>query len=205
MLDVAIIDYGYGNLYSVKSACDKVGLNSKITLKSHEILNSKSIILPGVGAFSSAMKAIKKLKLDKTIIKFYKTQRPIFGICLGMQLFFSESFEGKKCKGLDILKGKVVALKKNKLNIGWRELHDTKIKTFKKTLNLKKMYFIHSYKVIPKDNEIIIAKSSFNGLSFCAAIKKNNLFGFQFHPEKSGKNGINLYKQLKRIINENSI
>ena len=204
MIDIAIVDYGYGNLFSIKSACEKVGLKSKITSKSNEIISSRGIILPGVGAFSYAMKSIKKLKLDKTIINYYKSQKPIFGICLGMQLFFSESFEGNRSKGLNLAEGKVVRLDK-KLNIGWRKLTNVKNKKFMNCFESKSMYFIHSYKVIPKNKKIILAYAKYKNLNYCAAIKKRNLYGFQFHPEKSGKNGISVYKKIKEIIDESTL
>ena len=205
MFDIAIVDYGMGNLFSIKSACEKVGLKSIITSKSSEIINSKAIILPGVGAFSYAMKSIKKLKLDKKILNYYKTKKPIFGICLGMQLLFSESFEWKKSKGLVLLECKVISLDDKKLNIGWRQLFNIKYHDFKNCLNLKDMYFIHSYKVLPKNKKIVLAKAKFHDVIYCAAIKKENLYGFQFHPEKSGKNGIRVYKKIKKIVYESSL
>ncbi|MDB3947378.1 imidazole glycerol phosphate synthase subunit HisH [Candidatus Pelagibacter sp.] len=200
MFDVAIVDYGYGNLFSVKCACDYVGLNSTITNNKKKILSSKSIIIPGVGSFSSAMKVIKKKKLDKIILEFNKSKKPIIGICLGMQLMFSKSFENGVTKGLNLFKGEVVKLNTNKLNIGWSKISCEKNKNFIKLLNLKEMYFIHSYKVKTDDDRDLLALSNFKKEIFCAAVKKDNLIGLQFHPEKSGNDGIEIYKYLKKII-----
>jgi len=209
--DVAIINYEMGNLRSIQSACSYVGLKTIITKDPKIITKCKSIFLPGVGAFNQAMKNIKKYRLAKTIIDFKKSGKPIIGICLGMQLFFEQSQEIKKTKGLGIIKGKVSSLidnnKKNSgINIGWNKI---KIKKIKKSnlnakLNNKSFYFIHKFHCIPKSKSIILAKSKFNNKEFCAAIKYENIEGYQFHPEKSGNNGLMIYKNLKnKILNEN--
>jgi glutamine amidotransferase len=213
MFDVAIINYEMGNLRSVQAACNFVGLSTIITNKPKDIMQSRSLILPGVGAFNQAMKNIKKYNLKKAIINFNKSGKPIIGICLGMQLFFEQSEEIKKTKGLGLIKGDVSSLltssKKNSgINIGWNKI---KIKSLKnsiinKGLDDKNFYFIHKFSCKPKDKNIILAKSKFNNIEFCAAIKFENIEGYQFHPEKSGKNGILIYKNLKRkILNENTL
>ena len=117
-----------------------------------------------------------------------------------MQLMFSKSFENGVTKGLNLFKGKVVKLNTNKLNIGWSKISCKKNKNFSKLLNLKEMYFIHSYKVKTDNNKDLLALSNFKKETFCAAVKKDNLIGLQFHPEKSGKDGIEIYKYLKKII-----
>ena len=204
---VSIIDYGMGNLYSVKCALDKVGLNSLITRNISIIEKSDAIIIPGVGAFPNAIKKIKKYKLDKIITKHHFQNKIIFGVCLGMQLLFEKSYEGRTTKGLGILKGNVHKFKKNKnyknnFNVGWK-----KIKNQKKNINslLSKkdnyMYFIHSFHVKPKKKNIITSKSVFNGQQFVSSVKSGNVYGFQFHPEKSSKIGLDIYKCLKKKLN----
>ena len=151
------------------------------------------------------MQNIKKYKLVKTIIDFKKTGKPIIGICLGMQLFFEQSYEIKKTKGLGIIKGKVLSLidnsKKNSgLNIGWNKI---KIRNLKNSylsgkLENKNFYFIHKFHCVPESKNIILARSKFNNKEFCAAIKYENIEGYQFHPEKSGNNGLMIYKNLKK-------
>jgi imidazole glycerol-phosphate synthase subunit HisH len=214
MFDVAIINYEMGNLRSVQSACNFVGLSTIITNKPNEIMKSRSLFLPGVGAFNQAMTNIKKYNLKETINNFNKSGKPIIGVCLGMQLFFEQSDEIKKTKGLGLVEGNVSKLsshsnKKNSgINIGWNEI---KIKSsnnsiINKNLNNKNFYFIHKFCCKPKNNDVILAKSKFNGIEFCCAIKHRNIEGYQFHPEKSGKNGLSIYKNLKKkILNENTL
>jgi glutamine amidotransferase len=210
--DVAIINYEMGNLRSIQSACSHVGLKTIITNDPKIIAKCKSIFLPGVGAFNQAMQNIKKYKLTKTIIDFKKSGKPIIGICLGMQLFFDQSNEIKKTKGLGLIKGKVLSLindnKNNSgINIGWNKIRIKNLKNsnLNRKLDNKNFYFIHKFHCIPKSKNIILAKSNFNNKEFCAAIKYENIEGYQFHPEKSGNNGLMIYKNLKnKILNENS-
>lgn len=205
---VSIIDYGMGNLYSIKCALNKVGLNSLITRNISIIEKSDVIIIPGVGAFSNAIKRIKKYKLDKIITKHHFQNKIIFGVCLGMQLLFQKSYEGITSNGLGILKGdvrKFKVSKKNKkiFNVGWK-----KIKHQKKNIgsfiskNDNYMYFIHSFYVKPKNTNIITSKSTFNGQQFVSSVKSGNVYGFQFHPEKSSKMGLDIYKCLKKKLNK---
>ena len=206
MYDVAIINYEMGNLRSILSACEAVGLKTIITDKSKIIKKSKSIILPGVGAFNQAIKNIKKKKLFKAILDFYSSGKPMIGICLGMQILFEESEENLNTKGLGIIKGVVRKFNyknKNKvINIGWRKIKVKKLKnTCLNTLNdNKEFYFIHKFICVPNDKNIILAQSSNFKKKFCAAIKHENVEAYQFHPEKSGINGIKVYKNLKKKI-----
>jgi len=209
MYDVAIINYEMGNLYSVSSACNNAGLKSIITNEESTILKSKSIILPGVGCFKQAMENIKKKKLDKTLLIFFKTGKPIIGICLGMQLFFERSDELGGSNGLGLIKGEVISNSKyffNKnnehLNIGWNEIFfQKKNNLLKNCNNSSRMYFIHSYFCKPKNKEIISSESKINDEIFCSSISYRNIECFQFHPEKSGKEGLKIYSSLKNKIN----
>ena len=206
MFDVAIINYEMGNLRSILSACEAVGLKTIITDDTKIIKKSKSIILPGVGAFNQAIKNIKKKKLFKVVLDFYSSGKPIIGICLGMQILFEESEENLNTKGFGIIKGVVRELNnanKNKvINIGWRKI---KVRKFKNAYmnslsNNKKFYFIHKFVCVPNDENIILANSNYFNKKFCAAVKYENVEAYQFHPEKSGINGIKIYKNLKKKI-----
>ena len=208
--DVAIIDFNLGNLHSVDSACKFVGLNSKITNDKYEIMDAKSAILPGVGAFGEAMDNLKSLNLDKVIFDFVSTGRPFLGICLGLQLLFDESDEFGTYKGLGIIKGKVKKFdffkdKNNKYSvpqIGWNAIK--KNKSWESSLlefnnENDQMYFVHSYYVVPDDNKYVLSSSKYGNTTYCSSISTDNIFACQFHPEKSGKKGLNIYKKLKLI------
>ena len=210
MHDVAIIDYKMGNLFSIDCALKFVGINSIITHDLDEIMQSKSIILPGVGAFPEAMRRLKDNKFDTAIYNFNLKKKPIIGICLGMQLLFSKSHEHQTTKGLGILEGEVHKFKSGNLrhqhdfNVGWRKINlskQAKKNNFLDSLNNVNMYFIHSYHVKLKDEKIETSYSKFNDQKFTSSIKKENIQAFQFHPEKSGKKGLEIYLSLKKHLN----
>lgn len=205
---ICIIDYGVGNLLSIERAMEKLGHQAIITHDKDLILESSHIILPGVGAFGKAMESIKELKLDKTLIECGRKNKFIMGICLGMQLLCSESEEFQINKGLGLIPGKVISLKKfigtKKIkipNIGWLKI----IKKFNEKNNKinsqisqnESFYFIHSY-VAVTDEKYQAFNSSYCEIEFQAIINKGNIYGVQFHPEKSGKPGLKL---LNNFIN----
>ena len=210
MKKIVLIDYGTSNLFSIKNAILKLGYkNIIISDKYKEVLNADLIVLPGVGSFKKAMVNLKKKKLDIAIKQFANFQKPILAICLGFQLLFSESEEFGNCKGLNILEGKVLNLNK-KINIipniGWFSL-DLKIKkkTFVKNLNILKkklFYFVHSYYVLPQNKKIIFTNSTIQRFKFCSSILYKNIYACQFHPEKSGKHGLDL---IRNFINSHGI
>lgn len=210
MNDVAILNFNMGNLFSIKCALNYVGLKSVVTDDFEEIKNSKSIIIPGVGAFPEAMKRIKEKKLDNAIYDCNQKGKIIVGICLGMQLLFSESNEIKKTKGLNLIEGEVekfstknVSNAKVSFNVGWNKINTKKFKkniSYVSNLDRTDMYFIHSYFVKPKIQEIRTSTSFFYKKEFISSVKKNHIQGFQFHPEKSGECGIQIYKRLKKNL-----
>ena len=206
MYDSAIIDYQTSNLKSVISACKLAKLNYVITDDIKKIQNSKSLIIPGVGSFKSAMNYLKKKKLDLIILDFYKKNKPILGICLGMQIFFNSSEESKKVKGLSLIKRPVKKFCLNKTNkiplIGWTEIYGNCKNSLVKTNEDKNYYFIHSYHVNFFKKKNFKVFYSFNGRTkFCSYVEYKNLFLMQFHPEKSGKKGLEIYKNFKKKIN----
>lgn len=207
-LKVAIVNYGMGNLLSVKRAFDYCGSYSVITNKEKEIYNSDLIILPGVGSFKKAMENLKNLKLHITIKEASIKKKIILGICLGAQLLMTESEEHGSTQGLDLIEGYVKKINTNKAkipNIGWREInfindHIKPNSFFEKVKKKDVFYFIHSYKIILKEKKYLLAQSKYDNLKISSIIKKDNVIGFQFHPEKSSLSGLNLIKNLLKSI-----
>ena len=210
--NVIIIDYRLGNLFSVKQACDNVGLNVKISHEVDEILNADALILPGVGAFNEAMNNLKRLELDIAIQNKVKSGTPIFGICLGLQLLFTESEEFGSSKGLDLIHGTIKKFPNNYEDriikvphIAWNTISNSKQKWSKSPLcDLKGddfMYFIHSYYVKPHDENCILSLTDYDRIEFCSSINLNNIFATQFHPEKSAEKGLSIYKNWAIINN----
>jgi glutamine amidotransferase len=209
---VVIIDYNLGNLFSVKQACDTVGLNSVISSSKEDIINADALILPGVGAFNEAMKNLVDLGLD-TIIKLKVNKGiPLFGVCLGLQLLFTESEEFGTGRGLDLIPGVIKKFPTNFQNqpikvphISWNTIYKSSQNWDQSPLsNLNEnefMYFIHSYYVNPSNKACVLTKTNYNGIEFCSSIKINNIFATQFHPEKSANNGLSIYKEWATIYN----
>lgn len=202
---VSIIDYGMGNIYSIKCALKSAGIESVLTNSAKEIKKTQGIILPGVGAFPEAMKRLKKDKIPDVIYEFNDKKKLIIGICLGMQLLFEKSAEIKETQGLSLIKGRVKKFNSNCLNVGWSQIILKKMKNKKKnfldlSLNKKSMYFIHSYHSIPEDREIVSSTSKFKNESFVSSLSSDNIKAFQFHPEKSGKNGVKIYKEILKDL-----
>lgn len=211
-MDVAIIDYKMGNLYSVKAACANVGLSSIISSDHSEILDAEVAILPGVGAYGEAMHNLSALKLDEIIFKFIDSGKQFIGICLGFQLLFENSNEFGLNSGLGVLKGSVKKIKLNTSNndrfpipqIGWNKIKNIG-KSWKNTLLSKNenedfMYFIHSYYVEPHDENIILANTNYGRFEYCSSINYKNIFATQFHPEKSSYKGILIYENIFNLI-----
>jgi len=213
--DIGIVDYKTCNLHSVELACHKSQLKFIKSSNAKILENCSALILPGVGSFKEAMSNIKKYDLDKLINNFENENRPIFGICLGMQLLFSNSSEFGMCEGLDIIKGSVKKFNYNEVDIiphtGWNKISikfDDKY-FIKKKFDNQFVYFVHSFYVEPNDTNFIFSTSVYKKKFFCSSVKKNNIYGFQFHPEKSGKVGLDFYYSIKNFLKqknyENSI
>ena len=202
MKKISIIDFRGGNLYSVIQACKEVGGTAKITYDYEEILNSDGLILPGVGSFPSAMKILKEKNLIKPIKDFVSSGKPFFGICLGFQLLFSKSEEFENCDGLGLIDGEVLKFKNinNTIkvpHIGWNKIYSDRNWSNTPLKNIKQkehMYFVHSYFVKPKNVNDSLSMTEYEGSEYCSSILKNNIFATQFHPEKSGKFGLSIYK-----------
>ena len=201
MNEIAIFDYGAGNLYSLKCALERNGAKKVSIIKSFKNINRyDGLILPGVGNFDPAIKSIEPYRnnLNNLIEKDF----PILGICLGMEMLFDDSEEGK-LEGLKILNGKVIMLPRKKVKIphmGWNniEIADKKSKILHGLKDNCWFYFVHSYHIVPKDKKVIVANSKYGG-NIPVVVEKNNLFGTQFHPEKSGINGAKIIKNFLRV------
>jgi len=202
--DICIIDYDIGNLLSVKRSVEMLGFNAVITKEEKKILNSEKAILPGVGAFRNGMNLLKKNNLIEVIYRFTESKKPILGICLGMQLFFDESSEFGYTKGLELIRGKVKKLpikdneKELKIpNVGWNELIiKKKDRLFSNVGEKNSTYFVHSFMAVPKDNFVVTSVYRFGDQEVVASVNLDNIFGCQFHPEKSGKVGLNILKNF---------
>ncbi|MGE6220114.1 imidazole glycerol phosphate synthase subunit HisH [Nubsella zeaxanthinifaciens] len=205
-----IIDYGLGNLYSIAQACAHVGSTPVITSNREEIINSDSVILPGVGAFKVAMDHLNEMNLTNTIVEFANTGKPLMGVCLGMQLLFEQSQEFGEHAGLGIIPGAVKRFpqecNQNKLkipHIGWNKLFKGNIEWEKTPLSevaeTDFMYFVHSYYAEPAELSSVLTYTYYQDFKYCSSVQKNNIFGFQFHPEKSGEAGLTIYKNFLSI------
>ena len=203
---VAVIDYGMSNMFSIKNALNMLGFECVVTSERKHILSADGAILPGVGAFPEAMKRVELFGLDAVISEFISSGKPFVGICLGFQLLFEESDEMGSTRGLGIVKGRVEnfapsggvriphvgwnSVKKNKL---WDEEHAEG--PLKNIDSGAYFYFVHSCYVRPANEMDISTTTEYGGFEFCSSVWKDNIFGCQFHPEKSGDEGI-------RILNE---
>jgi glutamine amidotransferase len=199
-----IINYGLGNLGSLNRIILNLGFNVKIINTPNEILNCDKIILPGVGSFNSAMKLLKEGSWVEPLSEHALVKkRNFFGICLGMQLLSSSSSENGKTLGLNFIEGEVVNLKelncREKIpHIGWNSVNfKSNSKIIKGIENLTDFYFVHSYAFKPKDKTLVVANTKYE-IEFCSIINKENIFGTQFHPEKSSKSG---RKILENFLN----
>lgn len=213
---IAIVDYGMGNLFSVKHACEHAGLQASITSSAQEVLEANAVILPGVGAFGDAMDTLRQLDLVRALQEVAASYRPLVGICLGMQLLMTESFEFGWHAGLGVIPGKVVRLENpfgasgvlKVPHICWNRMYRSGIANDSWAGSLLDglpngvfMYFVHSFCVKPEDNEIIISTTKYSNIEFCSALRYRNIFAFQCHPERSGSQGLMVYHNLASKLN----
>ena len=201
---IAIVDYGVGNLFSLKSSLDMVGADCIVTSDENIIKNAEKIILPGVGAFRDARRKLTESGLDKVIVEEAKSGKPLLGICLGMQMLFEKSYEYGEYEGLGLIKGEIKPIADvigeglSIPHIGWNPL------IFKKETPLFKylkegdcVYFVHSYYAADCD-ESVTATAEY-GCELTASAENKNVYGCQFHPEKSGKAGLSILKAFSEM------
>ena len=217
--NIVIVDYQLGNILSIKQACEFVGMNVSLSNDKQDILNADGVILPGVGAFGEAMLNLKKRNLDGLLAEYIATGKPLLGICLGMQLLFEESSEFGWHKGLGFISGNVRSFESESFHgendfkfkipqIGWNRLipvqpvrNDILIRKIVKGMGDEYyMYFVHSYFVRPDDESIIVTNTTYNGITYCSMLKKDNIFACQFHPEKSANDGLRLLRNITEWV-----
>ena len=205
---ITIIDYGCGNILNLARAIKFIGYEVDITHDKNKIINSSYVILPGVGAFGNAMKQIEKYNLHNAILEYAKSNKPLLGICLGMQILLTVSYEFGVHEGLGLIEGKVIKIsnEKNKEikipHMGWNEIYpnnnkkEWKNKILKNSSIGKSFYFVHSFVCITKDYDSTIAVCNYSDISIPAVVVTGNVFGCQFHPEKSADNGLAVLKNF---------
>lgn len=198
---IAVIDYGMGNLRSVQKALEKVGTQAVVTDQAGIILKAEKIVLPGVGAMAPAMERLKELGLIEPILRTIQEKKPFLGICLGYQLLFEQSDEGGETKGLGLLKGRVKRFQSLKVpHMGWNQLEvkQKNCRLFSDIENSSETYFCHSYYVVPNDTTMIATTTEY-GIQFASSINSGNIYGVQFHPEKSQLTGLKLLENFITI------
>lgn len=204
---VAIVDFGLGNLYSVQRACAQVGLTARITGDGPEVLAAAAVILPGVGAFGDAMANLRGLGLVKVLREVAARGKPLVGICLGMQLMLSRSWEFGQHQGLGLIEGEVLRLdnggeggRRLKVpQVGWNRVQPAgpwEGSLLRGVSPGEFMYFVHSFHCRPADSAVWLAEADYGSNHFCAMLKKDNLEACQFHPERSGAAGLAMYRNL---------
>lgn len=216
MTQVAIVDYGLGNLFSINQACLHVGLETVITSDRTEIESADALILPGVGAFGNAIEYLNQAELTPVIRNFIASGRSFMGICLGMQLLFSESEEFGIHKGLDLIKGKIVQFppadeKDQPLKvpqIQWNTVtrNNEQLWNNSPLRNIPEhtfMHFVHSYYAIPDHDEQILSYTEYGGIRYASAVIHENIVAFQYHPEKSAGPGLMIYQNWADSIRKN--
>jgi len=208
MKAVGIIDYNLGNLFSVCQACKEVGIQIVMCTEASDLSSLDAYILPGVGSFKEAMNNLRASGMDAVLIEEVKKGKPLFGICLGLQLLFDTSEEFGETEGLGILKGRVKKFpnrtpKGEKIripNIGWNsvEIQQSRIPGITTPLieisENDYVYFIHSYYVETDNKECVLSKTKYESVNYISSVQQGNIFATQFHPEKSGEKGLSIYR-----------
>ncbi len=199
---IAIIDYGMGNLRSVQKGFERVGHEAVVTSDAKTILSASKVVLPGVGAFPDCMRNLREYGLIDAVHESIKSGKPFLGICLGLQLLFTESEEFGISKGLDIIKGRVVRFKGPEFaelkvpHMGWNSISiKRKASALQDVPDNSHVYFVHSFHVVPEDKSVIATTTPY-GTEFVSSIWKDNLFATQFHPEKSQALGLSILKRF---------
>lgn len=214
---IAIVDYQMGNLFSVLNACEKVGLQAVITSRKEEVEAADAVILPGVGAFGDAIRALKRLHLVESLEKIAIGHKPLVGICLGMQLMMTESFEFGHHQGLGFFQGKVVRFEEPRdeevrilkvPEVQWSRVfrkRRSEADPWAHTIldgisNGEYMYFVHSYYCVPDQQNYVLSTSNYGNVEYCSTLSRGNIFACQYHPERSGLSGLKMYENLAKLL-----
>ncbi len=198
---IAIIDYNMGNLWSVFNAFRKIGAAAELTCQPADLAKATGIVLPGVGAFDQAMDNLDELGMSPEIKKRAAAGVPFLGFCLGLQVLFSKSEEGRDRPGLDIIKGTIKRLPPGDKvpHMGWNQVNWARQDPLLTGIaDAPHMYFAHSYYVVPDDDQVVLGKTNYVG-EFASAVAKDKIYATQFHPEKSGETGLALLRNFVEI------
>ncbi len=206
---ISIVDLGISNIFSIEGLFNRIGYKTNIIKSSNDFKNIDILVIPGVGTFPAAMKYLENKNLVEKIQNHFINEKPLIGICLGMQILFEKSIEFGENKGLGVIKGEVKKFQKGNLktHIGWNKIIFNKDNNFyndyiQKDLVNDLFYFVHSYYPVPEDKDLILSYSNFNSEKFCSSIFKKNILAMQFHPEKSSINGIKLIENFLKKVSE---
>jgi glutamine amidotransferase len=199
---IAIIDYGMGNLRSVQKGFERMGHEVVVTNDAKTILDASKVVLPGVGAFPDCMRNLREYGLIDAVYRTIRSGKPFLGICLGLQLLFTESEEFGISKGLDIIKGRVIRFKGPEFadlkipHMGWNSISvKRQVPALQDVPDNSHVYFVHSFHVVPEDKSVIATTTPY-GIDFVSSIWKDNIFAVQFHPEKSQNLGLSILKRF---------
>jgi imidazole glycerol-phosphate synthase subunit HisH len=199
---IAIIDYGMGNLRSVQKGFERMGHEVVVTNDAKTILDASKVVLPGVGAFPDCMRNLREYGLIDAVQRTIRSGKPFLGICLGLQLLFTESEEFGISKGLDIIKGRVIRFKGPEFadlkipHMGWNSISiKRQVPALQDVPDNSHVYFVHSFHVVPEDKSVIATTTPY-GIDFVSSIWKDNIFAVQFHPEKSQNLGLSILKRF---------
>lgn len=217
-IKVAVVDYGLGNLFSIRQACGHAGMEVRITGEAAEIAAADAVLLPGVGAFADAMQALNERGLASPIQDLAADGKPLIGICLGLQLVMGESHEFGTHPGLGLIAGSVERLPDSSINgktgrtlkvpqVGWRRLNrpdgvDWQGGVYDRLGDGAYMYFVHSYYVKPDDPAHVLSTVGFGEAEVCSSVLTGNIYACQFHPERSGSQGLLVYDNMARMLSE---
>lgn len=200
---IIIVDYGAGNIRNVMKAIEYTGLNVKVSQDPAEIAAADGLVVPGVGAFASAMDKLRERNLVEPIKQFSNSGKPLLGVCLGMQLLFDSSTEFGETRGLGLIPGQVVELPKQENykvpQMGWNQNKVIQINQITRTMNDKYTYFVHSYYAVT-DSKYIAATVNYGKVDVPSVVVNKNVIGAQFHPEKSGQDGLEIWQNFKEMV-----
>lgn len=200
---IIIVDYGAGNIRNVMKAIEYTGLNVKVSQDPAEIAAADGLVVPGVGAFASAMDKLRERNLVEPIKQFSNSGKPLLGVCLGMQLLFDSSTEFGETRGLGLIPGQVVELPKQENykvpQMGWNQNKVSQINQITRTMNDKYTYFVHSYYAVT-DSKYIAATVNYGKVDVPSVVVNKNVIGAQFHPEKSGQDGLEIWQNFKEMV-----
>lgn len=202
---ITVIDYQAGNIRSVEKALEKSGASVRVSGKASDLEKSDAVVFPGQGSCDSSMVNLRNQGLDEVLVEWINSGKPFMGVCLGLQLLLEESDEGDE-KGLGVLEGRVEKLPEGQKipHMGWNSVRfTTDHPVFKGVSQNSYFYFVHSYIAVPKVSSIIAGHTEY-GRDFCSAVAFDNVVAVQFHPEKSGENGLNIYKNFVSYVESSS-